>query len=376
MSGPPFPLDPGALAEAIGIPLEDWPGNCHGVAEAVLRHAPTEGMRLVRGHFTGHVDRDSVYHRGGLQQHSWLRLEDGRILDPTRWAITSPKRPHIYVGVNDDYDEGGLASGMRARPQIAMSMFLNGGSGGPEDVILKKLAVLPREKRELLAELSDVRSLTAEEVPRHAAESLKMRLDEPVEHIRNPEAFYGLIEEAGLKALIKIDNWVRVMEPEKVTPRPGANMVYADPPADEMTDPQRLFKVFAKFLSIEERDLYIEDELAEFGYTLDELHEALNEMEGWLRYDPELPYFPREHADLICVVASDLLGKGFGEDVRVERFADSVGLDRDAFHNALVAFSKPVGFDLVWLIGEDARIAEASVDDLFLSKSKDDVFSP
>jgi hypothetical protein len=231
-----------------------------------------------------------------------------------------------------------------------------------EDVIIEKVSALPRQAREALAELSGIAGLAEDEIPRHAGESLKMHLDAPVEHHLNTKALYQAAADAGLKALIRIDNWVRVMEPEKVTPRPGANMVYADPPREEMTDPQKLFRIFARFLSIEERELHLEDELAEYGYRLDELHEALNKMESWLRFDPELPYFPNEHADLLCVVAADLLGKGFGEDIRVERFADSLGMDRDALHNALVAFSKPVGFDLVWLIGEEARIAEGSLE--------------
>ena len=117
---PPFPLDPAVVAEEIGIPLREWPGNCHGVAEAILHALPVPGMRLVRGHYDGPVARTSVYRGGsGPQQHSWLRLADGRILDPTRWAMERPSAPAIYVGENDHYDEAGaqLHQFLRGQPR-------------------------------------------------------------------------------------------------------------------------------------------------------------------------------------------------------------------------------------------------------------------
>jgi len=82
----------------------------------------------------------------------------------------------------------------------------------------------------------------------------------------------------------------------------------------------------ARFLSIEERD-GIERELEELGYWLDDLHEALNEMELVLRVDPDLTWMPRNERDVLSVVAADLLGAGFGGGLRVERYADSLGLD-------------------------------------------------
>lgn len=84
-------------------------------------------------------------------------------------------------------------------------------------------------------------------------------------------------------------------------------------------------------------------------------------MEKWLRFDPEMPYLPSESLSTIAIVASELLGKGFGEELRVERFADSLGLDRNALHRALVDFGSRAGIDLPWLIGEEARVAMAEV---------------
>lgn len=92
MSNPSFPMSAEDIAGQIGIPLQAWPGNCHAIATAILNTFPMQGLRLVRGHYTGYVSPKSVFRRGAPQQHSWLRLGDGRILDPTRWVFTAPER--------------------------------------------------------------------------------------------------------------------------------------------------------------------------------------------------------------------------------------------------------------------------------------------
>jgi len=274
-----FPMDPDEIATAIDMPVANWPGNCHGVAEAILRRLPVAGMRLVRGHFDGHVSRESIY-RGGPQQHSWLELEDGRILDPTRWAMTNPRRPRIYLGANDHYDEGGLMMRAQSRPGISMSLFLSGQSmTGPQEAILKALGEMETWKIDALFEAGGL-SVPAGVPGLRDADRLHGRIFDPVEHFREPEAFFGGLREAGLGAMVPVDTMVRVLEPERVFVDRGANLLYEVPAAEDRTGPQKLFKVFCRFLSIEERDLQIEDELAEIGYKLDDLHDALNEMES------------------------------------------------------------------------------------------------
>jgi len=362
MSNPTFPLDPEIVAAEIGIPLDRWPGNCHGIAEAILHRMPTEGMRLVRGHFTGWVSKDSVYSRAGMQQHSWLRLQDGRILDPTRWAMTSPDRPHIYLGENDEYDEGGIGQAQRMRPGIFMAGFLSGNAHAPEAAIAAMIGKASPTSRFDLAEAAELPGLAKGEVSLLDAGRLRSLLADPVEHLQDGPALYGAAQAAGLKSLIKIDNWIRVMEPDRVSPPFGTNFFYADPPSPDLSEMQKLFLVFAKFLSIEEREMTIEDELEEIGYKLDELHDAINAMEKCLKYDPDLEWMPRGSRDLLCVVAGDLLGRGFGQEIRVERFADSVGLTRNALHRALVAFAEPAGYSLQWLCGHEAGRAMEEVE--------------
>lgn len=361
MSALAFPMDPQIIAAQIDVPLEQWPGNCHAVATKVMHGFPMEGLRLVRGHFTGYISRDSVYRRGGIQQHSWLRLGDGRILDPTRWAIESPRLPAIYVGINDNYDEAGLALDLRSRPRMAFSNLLAGDARyAPERAILASIARSGPAAALNLAETAGIEGLAAERPSINDAERLRALLSDPVEHLEDPEALYASAQAAGLKAIIKLDNWVRVMEPERVTPRPGANILYEVPPAPERTEMEKLFLVFARYLSIEERENTIEAELDEYGYSLEDLHDALNRMERDLRLSPDLAWMDSSARDLLAVVSADLLGKGFGEELRVERFADSIGLDRGSLHRAMTRFGKLAGFDLCWLTGREAERAMAA----------------
>lgn len=346
---PDFPMDPEELARAIGISLSDWPGNCHGVAEAVLRRVPVEGMRLVRGHYEGPVSRDSIYGRGP-QQHSWLELADGRILDPTRWAFASPSRPEIHLGENDGYDEAGHMLNARVRPAAMASAFLSGRDvSGPVSAVRDRLAALSPGVVADLFEAGDLTSPDEEATFRHA-ERLLDRLLDPVEHHRSPEDFFGLARECGLGAMVPVDTMVRVLEPERVTPAAGTNMFYDVPPAPKLSDQQKLFRIFCRFMSLEHRDLKIEEELEEIGYTLEDLHDALNDMDRMLRIDPVDPPLGRTTSSTLAVIAGDILGRGFGGEMEVERYARSIGLDRDALHDTLEAFGDRSGYTLQWLM--------------------------
>jgi hypothetical protein len=344
---PPFPTGPAEIADEIGLPLADWPGNCHAVAERVLRRIPTQGMRLVRGHFHGWTSPASVYGRGP-QQHSWLRLQDGRVLDPTRWAFDQPGKPYLYVGENDAYDEAGLWLAARSRPAIRMAQFLRPDRDAPERAVAGLIEAAGPGTREALAAASGIARLARGPVSVPDAGALRDLLSAPVEHLEAPGPLYAAAAEAGLKSQIKLDLWVRVMEPDRVRPERGVNRFFADPPGERLSGPQALFRVLARFLSIEERD-GLEGELEERGYRLEELHAALNGMGAVLRSDPDLTWMPRGDRDLLAVVAADLLGAGHGEALRVERYAESLGLDRDGLDRELRRFGAAAGYSLLWL---------------------------
>lgn len=337
-----FPLDPEDLAALIGIPLADWPGNCHGIAEAVLRRAPVDGMRLTRGHWHGYISRNSIFGARDFTQHSWLVLADGRILDPTRWTLEDPKRPAIYLGVNDHYDEAGLQLRQQQPP-----VFFN----APPNPFQILLARIPQELCHALSSAlgSDHTPGTTDPEHRWLADALARAMKSDPDRLHDADRLYSLMAEAGMQAMIPIDLWRRVMEPEVLMHR-GANRSYTLPAAPALRAIEVFFDLMTAFVCIEERELQLEEELAEIGYTLDDLHSALNALDDLLKSCPEMEIeaVPRFYLDSLCVIAGDILGKGFGTALRVERRAASRGYrvtDLDALMRRIGA---RVGYDLSW----------------------------
>lgn len=98
----------------IGIPVETWPGKCYEVACALAR-ALNWGTRAapVYGLFKGRISPDCTLF-SGIARHGWIQLQDGRIVDPTRWVFrASAPTIEVFVPGSDafeqaaeDYDEG------------------------------------------------------------------------------------------------------------------------------------------------------------------------------------------------------------------------------------------------------------------------------
>ncbi len=104
-----------AIEEYYELPAEKWHGRCSELAHAAI--GVLEQGHYAYGHYLGHVDPDGHWGDRGLHRHGWVLLDDGRIVDPTRWSFENVK-PYIYIGDNDaDYDEGGnRLRGALARP--------------------------------------------------------------------------------------------------------------------------------------------------------------------------------------------------------------------------------------------------------------------
>lgn len=336
----PFPLEPEELARAIDIPLSEWPGNCHGVACAVRDLVPVEGMRLARGHWLGEVSRKSVYRSSGPVQHTWLLVKDGRILDPTRWAIMSPERPSIYLGPNDSYDEGGRFLAARMPPPFP-------GSRNPWTEIAGAM------DEDLRGELA-----TALRTDARSLRSIAIRLEHAIKsdpgQVPAADRIFDILARAGRKAVIPIDSWNRVMESGKLYCRPGSNRTFTLPDPPALNDVEIVWEIFNRFLTIEERP-EIEEELGELGYSLErDLWQSLNALEGMKSWLP-MSLLPRGICDTLSVIAGDLLGKGFGEELRVERFAASLGVDARRLDSLLRAFGKRSGYDLGWGLPEPEK---------------------
>jgi|TARA_Y100000815_G_scaffold267372_1_gene286823 hypothetical protein len=339
-----FPLCPDALASEIDIPLEQWPGNCHGIAQAILQMVPVDGMRLARGHYHGYVSRKSVY-RGGPQQHSWLVAADGRILDPTRWAMESPDKPYIYLGINDEYDEAGLQLTSRIPPLFPT------GKPDPRAVALsnKSLEQINRIARAIRSSEVTETELNSKDLGRLAS-SLAFALKCPPDHHDDPVELYSSLQDAGLKSWIKADLWNIVMAPECITRIGNANRTFTLPKYKKPSPPQLFFDLCCRFISVEERDLHLESELDELGYTLDDWHSALNNIEWVIKNHGEnFEDIPSSWLDPLVVVSSFILGQGYGVDYKVEAYAASCGYPRKDLDALMRAAGDRVGYDNRWI---------------------------
>ena len=350
----PFPLDPEELARAIDVPLEAWPGNCHGIACAVKDLVPVEGMRLARGDWIGEVADSSVYRRSGWLQHSWLVAPDGRILDPTRWAIVSPSRPSVYLGVNDCYDEGGRMMAMSFPPQFP-------GSHDPYADLVVDMEPGLRD------ELADLLGMPGAEAAR-LGDALRYVLKDDPSRVPDAAEVFGVLDRAGRRSVVPVDSWLRVMEPGQLFCRTGANRTFALPPVPKMNDLEIVSAIFNRFLSVEARP-DIEEEVEELGYDVErDLWRNLNWLDV-LKSEVPVRFLPREMCDTLAVIAGELLGKGFGEELKVERYAASLGVGCEGLDRILSEFGDRAGYDLGWSVPRSRRKAPDEVPGPALTKA-------
>lgn len=116
----PEQLTVGQVAKAIKVPVTRWPGNCFGIAAMVVKAGLVKGV-AVYGHYHGPIAQNGFFGakaRVSFSQHGWVALDDGRVLDPTRWVFEN-REPYIYVGPSsEEYDEGGnqINAALRGTP--------------------------------------------------------------------------------------------------------------------------------------------------------------------------------------------------------------------------------------------------------------------
>lgn len=94
------------VAEAIGLPITEWPGKCHQIACAMNE---VYKIGLTRyGHYAGPIHPDSIFGGRRWSRHGWIQphATDALVVDPTRWCFTM-EEPEIYYGLAVDYDAGG-----------------------------------------------------------------------------------------------------------------------------------------------------------------------------------------------------------------------------------------------------------------------------
>jgi len=101
-------MDINKVAEKIGVPIDNWPGNCFYIATLCVKKGVVKGKARY-GHFLGKIHQKSIFSKNqglGFCRHGWVVLENGEIFDPTRWVFECAK-PYIYIGKDNEYDIGG-----------------------------------------------------------------------------------------------------------------------------------------------------------------------------------------------------------------------------------------------------------------------------
>lgn len=187
-------------------PTVTWPGHCARISHAALK-CGVRG-RSVHGMWNGPVHKDSIFAGKPFSQHEWIKLPDGQVCDPTRWVFEG-KKPYIYVGPSDYYDEG--ANALRAMIRLPApkwdpeeEQFYFDGSSECWNFIERKLGL-------------DREVVNDDYEPGHIDRSQLFWLanagyEELGEHVRE---IYEFLDSKGLEAAVPIDNWRR-MEAESV----------------------------------------------------------------------------------------------------------------------------------------------------------------
>lgn len=189
---------------AIGEPAKSWAGRCFEIASRLVDAGLVRGT-AVYGHWIGPVHPRS--HFGGRHgtlfvQHGWIVLTgDARVLDPTRWAFER-KRPYLYLGAADHYDEGG--NGWRAATQRPVPEFdpAEKSFDVPKEVMDSKTWTFVERLLRIDSE-QEVGTLTFSQLFWLA----NAPLDQLGPHARG---VYGAIEKLGEEALVPVDNFMRV----------------------------------------------------------------------------------------------------------------------------------------------------------------------
>lgn len=185
------------LEKKVGSPASKWHGRCAEIAS----HAADmiDGAISVYGHYIGPIDPDGYWSRpnAGFEQHGWVILEDGRVLDPTRFSFEN-KGPYIYMGKkgDKDYDEGGNAFRMATHRPCPSA------EGG-------RLANLENLESHEIQALETVLSTSIKDV---TAEQLYWIANAPYQFLGIfVRSIYESLGKNKLKALVPMDNWNRAV---------------------------------------------------------------------------------------------------------------------------------------------------------------------
>jgi len=189
-------------------PAESWPARCHEIALAAA--SLIDDGEAVYGHYRGPVDPHgywSGYQRHPFIQHGWVQLDDGSVLDPTRWSFLD-EEPEIAILDADDAEEEYDRGGNRTRAQLMKPP--------PAWVPDAKTVSLPIAKgSDLEMALNTLLGEDQHSEDEHGGYVVTIMqagwlANAPYDALApHQKAIYRLLDNAGLGAFVPIDNYER-----------------------------------------------------------------------------------------------------------------------------------------------------------------------
>ena len=322
-----LPLNAEEVAQAIGVPLEEWPGNCDGIASRMMKAFPVKGMRYARGFWTGPVAATSIFAGSGgasrttFAQHTWLRLDDGRACDPTRWTFTMTT-PSIYIGPADHYDEAGI--GLYADQPAPIGIERTIPVGSDQALFLRHRGMLP---------ITDA----------VAREELAWLAKRDPEDFADPAMALQTIIDLGHRALIPIDIRRLVLETDSLYCTAPDGVWFEAPGLPERSDAAVLSLMFDRFLD-PDRWSHVARAADEMGFDHNEIHDALDA----LREHGDEPADGLDRTAASCLSQIAGLTFGSGNARQIDAFAQSHGISEERLNTALAEMGRATGMDLAW----------------------------
>lgn len=193
-------------------PPDGWAGNCFGIATATVKHKLVpKGSAAVYGHWLGPIHSESMFFLPNrpFVQHGWVILPDQTVCDPTRWVFEHVS-PYIYYGPADHYDEGGN----QVRTQL---IGIHPPRYSPDDTQFEITKdVLPTSAWRFVEKLLD---LFNPNVPIGVVSYNQLHWlgnQSPQRLGYHVVPIYRAFQKLGLKAMIPIDNWMKVERKHKI----------------------------------------------------------------------------------------------------------------------------------------------------------------
>lgn len=190
-----------AVADAIGVPVVKWKGNCFAVSVAALESGILDEYQEKYGTLFpayGMYDGPLAEGRRLLNRHGWLESVEGHVVDPTRWVFTD-EYPHLWAGKLDEYDLGAMRLRSAHRPYAAPA---------PEG---EPVRLATNDRRDLLAfdrVFRDGRTSASGAITRNR---LHWLLTSPLEQMgENAPMFVAIADRMGASGLVPIDTrlWI------------------------------------------------------------------------------------------------------------------------------------------------------------------------